>query len=224
MFHIIIPSKSPLIGYPINTQTHTHIHFLSLSLSLSNINLSIFPNIYLSMHISSHLIDPNHSSKHHHDIWSSHSNMYPSIHLSMVYTHIIQQHLISHYILRYLTHLMGLMYVFRCNVVMIMGLMFVDLMILSLMIMGFMFVFWYYVLFFRWCWEIIGLVKGLLRMRWEIEGRKKRSSVLWLQEQRQGWNKWMFKKCVKHLERLDPQFTIYQFKLIIKQCICGIWT
>ena len=36
---------------------------------------------------------------------------------------------------------MGLMFVFRCNVVTIMGLMFVDLMILSLMIMGFMFVF-----------------------------------------------------------------------------------
>ena len=39
---------------------------------------------------------------------------------------------------------MGLMFVFRCNVVTIMGLMFVDL-----MIMGLMFVFLYYVLFFR---------------------------------------------------------------------------
>ena len=31
----------------------------------------------------------------------------------------------------------------------------------------------------------------------------------------------MFKKCVKHLERLEPQIT-NQFKLIIKQCMCKI--
>ena len=30
-------------------------------------------------------------------------------------------------------------------------------------------------------------------------------------------------KCVQNtLERLDPQFTNYQFKLIIKQLMCGI--
>ena len=26
------------------------------------------------------------------------------------------------------------------------------------------------------------------------------------------------------LERLDPQFTKYQFKLNVKQLMCGIWT
>ena len=30
--------------------------------------------------------------------------------------------------------------------------------------------------------------------------------------------------CVQNtLERLDPQFTNYQFKLNVKQLICGIW-
>ena len=31
----------------------------------------------------------------------------------------------------------------------------------------------------------------------------------------------MFKMCIKHYEHLDPQFTNYQFKLIIKQYMCG---
>lgn len=51
--------------------------------------------------------------------------------------------------------IMGLMFVFRCNVVMIMGLMFVDLMILSLMIMGLM---------------LCYVFQMMLRVRWTIEG------------------------------------------------------
>ena len=35
--------------------------------------------------------------------------------------------------------------------------------------------------------------------------------------------KWMFKMCVKHPRTFRPQFTNYQFKLIVKQCMCGIW-
>ena len=35
---------------------------------------------------------------------------------------------------------------------------------------------------------------------------------------------WMFKMCEKHYERFDPQLTNYQFKLNIKQLMCGIWT
>ena len=32
-------------------------------------------------------------------------------------------------------------------------------------------------------------------------------------------------KCVQNtLEHLDPQFTNYQFKLNVKQLMCGIWT
>ena len=31
----------------------------------------------------------------------------------------------------------------------------------------------------------------------------------------------MFKQCIKYLERLDPPFTNYQFKLNIKQYMCG---
>ena len=30
--------------------------------------------------------------------------------------------------------------------------------------------------------------------------------------------------CIKHYERLDPQFTNYQFKFNVKQLMCGIWT
>ena len=35
---------------------------------------------------------------------------------------------------------------------------------------------------------------------------------------------WMFNMCIKHYERLEPQFPNYQFKLIIKQLMCETWT
>ena len=34
---------------------------------------------------------------------------------------------------------------------------------------------------------------------------------------------WMFKMCIKHPWMFRPQFTKYQFKLIIKQYMCGTW-
>ena len=81
-----------------------------------------------------------------------------------------------------------------------------------------------------------------LTKKWKQEGvkKEKRKRVRTRSEERKSWKKKQNKTkdrnrrketgsessnmCTNTLERLDPQYTNYQYKLYIKQLMCGTWT